>query len=99
MEYEKLRNEKRIVETPKTSEGQGEEVKMNKFVTELSSGRDISDMYLKHPGNESSEDEDGVENEAEDDGGEENAESNFMSFVNQHKTIQNEKIDKNTDKI
>ena len=32
------------------------------FVSTISSGREISDIYLKHAGNESSEDEEGTEN-------------------------------------
>lgn len=35
------------------------------LIEEVSAGREISDMYLKHPANESSSDEEGTENEPE----------------------------------
>lgn len=34
-----------------------------KLIEEVVSGREIADMYLKHPGNESSSDEEGTEAE------------------------------------
>lgn len=37
----------------------------NKLIEEVMGGREISDMYLKHPGNESSSDDEGVETQVE----------------------------------
>ena len=49
-----------------TSPGIGETVPL---VTSINSGREIADVYLKHPGNESSEDSEGEEvNAREEDG-------------------------------
>lgn len=69
-EYDKLRKEK-LAEEQKSAEQRlneitgksrvGVEVPMASFITEISSGRDLSEIYLKHPANESSEDEDGTE--------------------------------------
>lgn len=44
----------------KKSTQTGTEIPMSNFITEISSGRDLTDIYLKHPANESSEDEDGT---------------------------------------
>ncbi|KZC04526.1 PREDICTED: GPN-loop GTPase 1 [Dufourea novaeangliae] len=63
------------------------------FVTTISSGREISDIYLKHAGNESSEDEEGTENpfkEEEDEDEKEEAES-FKNFLDRHKMEQNKR--------
>lgn len=57
------------------------------FVTELSHGRNFSEIYLKHPGNESSEDEEGVENSFKEMTIKNDTEENdFNQFVSQHKT-------------
>ena len=68
VEYEKLRTEKSRelkVKEEKTLEEAGQttssEVNIAPLLTEVSSGRELTDMYLKHPGNESSEDEEGTE--------------------------------------
>lgn len=68
-EYEKLRLEK-IAEEQKSAEERlneikkntktGAEIPMASFITEVSSGRELTEVYLKHPANESSEDEDGT---------------------------------------
>lgn len=100
VEYEKLRTE-RAEEMKKQDEdtlekaGQStnSEVNMTPLLNEVFTGREISDMYLKHPGNESSEDEEGVEDQfvsAADD-----EEQNFQTFVQKHKVIQSEKESKN----
>ncbi|XP_076245507.1 GPN-loop GTPase 1 [Calliopsis andreniformis] len=60
------------------------------LVTTINSGREISDIYLKHAGNESSDDEEGTENvfnEEEDEEENKEAES-FKNFLNRHKTEQ-----------
>ena len=97
MEYEKLRTEKFADDKLKEAislkkamneQGMGSEVNLNPLVTELSSGREMSDMYLKHPGNDSSEDDEGEEenfNAGENSGTDEN---NFKNFVTKHKDTQ-----------
>lgn len=101
VEYEKLRKEK-LAEERKTTEERltqikeakalGTEVPMDSFITEMSSGRDLTDIYLKHPANESSEDEDGNEQEFVSNGDDEKEERNFQSFVASHATKQENKI-------
>lgn len=100
-EYEKLREEK-LAEEKKAVEERltkikekisvGTEVPMASFVTEISSGRDLSDIYLKHPGNESSDDEEGNEQELVANGDDEKEEENFKDFVKGHLIKQEEKI-------
>ena len=48
-------------------------------------GRELSDVYLKHPGNESSEDEEGQEEEAPTFNEDFVEEQNFQQFVQQHR--------------
>lgn len=72
----------------------GTEIPMASFITELSSGRDLSDIYLKHPANESSEDEDGTEDVAN--GDVEKEEDNFNQFVREQAKKQKEKIKMST---
>lgn len=40
-------------------------IEKSKLIEEVPMGREISDMYLKHPGNESSSDEEGTEQTTE----------------------------------
>lgn len=101
VEYEKLREEK-LLESQKTAkerlekikEGKavGTEVPMASFITEISSGRDLTDIYLKHPANESSEDEDGVEDEPVTFADDEKEEEQFNRFVSEHKAKLEKKI-------
>lgn len=68
----------------------GTEVPMTSFITEISSGRDLSDIYLR-PANDSSEDEDGNEayvSNADD----EKEEENFQSFIAQHAAKEENKV-------
>jgi GPN-loop GTPase len=85
VEYEKLREQK-AGEQKRTEEekleqakkmSHGSEIPMNSLITQVSSGREISDIYLKHPGNESSDDEEGTEENCVDAAQEEN----FVNFV------------------
>lgn len=62
---------------------------MASFITEISSGRELSDIYLKHPGNESSEDEDGTEEQPVANGDNEKEEQDFSMFVSEHLAKQN----------
>lgn len=55
MEWEKIRQK---AEEKKAREAQS---KMEGVVTELSDGRELSDIYLRHPANESSSDSEGEE--------------------------------------
>lgn len=101
VEYEKLRHEK-LQETKQQAEetleraGQSTNAEVNiaPLLNEIHSGRDISDMYLKHPGDESSEDEEGTEEKFVSIGDEEMEEQNFQSFVKSRKDHLNEKIAK-----
>lgn len=100
-EYERLRKEKLAEEQKNTEERLtqikeaktiGTEVPMASFITEISSGRDLSDIYLKHPANESSEDEDGHEQEFVSNGDDEKEEANFQKFVASHAKKQENKV-------
>ncbi|KAG7208763.1 hypothetical protein KM043_014958 [Ampulex compressa] len=62
------------------------------FVSTVSSGREISDIYLKHAGNESSEDEEGTENIMNDEDEDEQKEAeSFKSFLDRHKMEQSKR--------
>jgi GPN-loop GTPase len=98
VEYEKLRND-RLAEVKKKDEdmlhkaGQSSSAEVNiaPLLTEVPSGREFTDMYLKHPGNESSEDEEGTEDQFAGINDDEMEEQNFHSFVKKHKVIQSDK--------
>lgn len=102
-EYMKLR-EAKLTEEAKMKEsklaaivkskGEGSEVPLGGFVEEVALGRELSDIYLKHPGNESSEDEEGREEEAPTFNEDHVEEQNFNQFVKQHTDAQREKINK-----
>jgi GPN-loop GTPase len=102
IEYTKLRTEKLEEIKKKTQEdlekaGQTSkfEVNLTPVLNEVPSGRELADVYLKHPGNESSEDEEGTEEKFVGLGDDEMEEQNFKSFVQKHKDIQSEKVAKN----
>ncbi|KAL1378572.1 hypothetical protein pipiens_015507 [Culex pipiens pipiens] len=95
-EYDKLRVEKLVEQKKKeeaqlekiTKQGKGEEVPL---ISEISSGRERADIYLKHPGNESSEDEEGHEDETPVCPGDDEAEeANFGQFIRKHQAEQKE---------
>lgn len=99
VEYEKLRKEKfeeiqkKEKDTlEKAGQSTNSEVNIAPLLNEVHSGRDISDMYLKHPGNESSEDEEGVEEQFVSARDDEMEDSNFQAFVKNHRVLQNDKI-------
>lgn len=101
VEYEKLRTEKMNEKVENEKKGlekavqsTSAEININPLLNEVHSGREISDMYLKHPGNESSEDEEGTEEKFVSIGDEEMEEQNFQSFIRKHRDIQSEKIEK-----
>lgn len=62
----------------------GEDVPL---VSTVSNSHEISEIYLKHACNESSEDEDGTENQDENED-EEKKEESFKSFLERHKIEQ-----------
>lgn len=100
-EYEKLRAEK-LAENEKATKERldqikekkaiGTEVPMASFITEISSGRDLTDIYLKHPANESSEDEDGTEETVIANGDDEKEEETFNKFISEHKAKVENKV-------
>lgn len=101
VEYEKLRKEKSTEMKKKDEEtlekaGQSTNAEVNiaPLLNEVPSGREMTDMYLKHPGNESSEDEEGTEDQFVSTGDDQMEESNFQSFVKNHKVMQNDKIER-----
>lgn len=57
-EEERLKSTAQATQAILTDSGMGEPVPL---VTSVSSGREISDIYLKHPANESSDDSEGEE--------------------------------------
>lgn len=74
------------------------------FVSTVSSGHDTSEIYLKHACNESSEDEEGTENDFEENEGEKKKEEeSFRNFLERHKIEQakrrsNQESEPNTSK-
>ncbi|XP_017891121.1 GPN-loop GTPase 1 [Ceratina calcarata] len=64
------------------------EVTADGLVSTISSGREISDVYLKHAGDESSEDEEGTENPFN---GEEQEREAFKNFLEKHNEKHQEK--------
>lgn len=100
MEYNKLREEKLMENKMKMEEklhkiseqSVGQEIPMDTFVTQVSAGREMNDIYLKHPGNESSEDEEGAEEKIVSNADEEQEEQNFKSFMDRHKQQQEENL-------
>lgn len=99
-EYEKLRQEKLAEEQKSAAERLNEiksktkvgtEIPMASFITEVSTGRDLTDIYLKHPANESSDDEDGTEDVVAN-GDVEKEEEGFNQFMLEQMKKQKEKI-------
>lgn len=70
-----------------------------KFVTtkflKSSNSRDVSDIWLKQPGNESSEDEEGTEEQYNKYGDDEMEEDDFRSFVDKRHEAQIQKAKNN----
>ncbi|XP_012288549.1 GPN-loop GTPase 1 isoform X2 [Orussus abietinus] len=58
------------------------------LVSSVSSGREISDVYLKHPGNESSSDDEGTENVMGQEDPEKREEESFNEFIQSRKQDQ-----------
>jgi len=87
LERETQRKKKEKEQLEKASkQAMGEAVS---FVTTVNNGRDTSEIYLKHACNESSEDEDGTENNFEDNEIEKKKdEESFRQFLERHKREQ-----------
>lgn len=102
-EYDRLRVEKQK-EVKKAEEDKlkaivvkdamGKEVPMSSMIEEVSAGRELTDIYLKHPGNESSDDEEGDEDDQVKFGDDEVDEQNFNDFIERRKASQQEKKSK-----
>lgn len=102
VEYEKLREqrkkdlaEKEEQKLKQAGQTSSSAVNINPLVIDVPSGTEFSDIYLKHPANESSEDEEGTEEQfvaATDD---EVEEKNFQTIVMQHKDHERLKSEKN----
>lgn len=96
--------QKRDAERKKVEKQQLEKAKKNTegetvpFVSTISSGREVSDVYLKHAGNESSEDEEGTENPFEEEDEDEHKEAeSFKSFLERHKVEQSKRAANQSD--
>ncbi|XP_058795848.1 GPN-loop GTPase 1 [Phymastichus coffea] len=95
--WQKIR-EKQIKEQEEKEENQlknatkamsGENIPL---ITAVSSGREVLDIYLKHPADESSEDEEGTENAAGDDENETKEAESFQKFLKNYKKVADKKI-------
>lgn len=84
MREEKLEEQKKIEDEVKKGVKVDDTVMdKKKLIEEVMGGREISDMYLKHPGNESSSDDEGVETHVEIDDKKEDVAA-FQEFINKH---------------
>ncbi|KAJ1524225.1 hypothetical protein ONE63_010744 [Megalurothrips usitatus] len=100
VEWEKLREEKekdaaaeaedKLKKLALDEQGLGTAVPL---ITTTGKGREIADIYLKHPANESSEDEDGEEDEQPEDETETNEEITFKTYVNTKRETRREKAE------
>lgn len=101
VEYEKLRDQKRNemiqkekAELDKAGTSASAKINITPLIYDVPSSIEFTDVYLKHPGNESSDDEEGTEDKFVGIGDEEMKEQNFQSFVKKHKVQQCAKIEK-----
>lgn len=92
VEYEKLREQKKNEMIQKEKEkldkagkSSSSEVQIAPMIEEINSGREMADIYLKHPANESSDDEEGTEEKFVGIGDDEKEENDFQTFVKKHK--------------
>lgn len=94
----KLENETRksLEEQVKGSSSRGTEVPLG-LVTHIPSGRELSDIYLKHPGNESSEDEEGTEETCVGPTDDIAEEENFDNYL--HQRIKNQNVKTNSSNL
>lgn len=92
VEYERIRLEKlKLSENNELdSEATDSEGKPVPLITEISASRELSEMYIKHPGDESDEEE-----EVEDAERDQNEEESFTQFVEKHKKKAKDKMQTN----
>ena len=102
VEYEKLREQrkKEIAENEakklkEAGQATSSVVNINPMVIDVPSGAEFSEIYLKHPGNESSEDEEGTEDQVMRSVDDAKEEKNFQSIVKQHKDHERHKSENN----
>nr|CAD7202766.1 unnamed protein product [Timema douglasi] len=103
VEWERLRAEKTATQKQKQEDklkqlevdieqGKGESVSL---ISTVPAGRGVSEIYLKHPGNESSEDSEGEEvgrGEIEEDLEEQVQGESFRDFLEQQKRVQQKRV-------
>jgi translation initiation factor IF-2 len=101
VEYEKMRDRKKGEKLQMENEelelagtSASSVVNINPLINEVPTGIELSDVYLKHPANESSEDEEGTEDTAAAANDEKMDEQNFQSFVKNHKDQHGVKVAK-----
>lgn len=83
MRAEKIEEQKRKEEEMKNKGPDDTVIDKKQLIDEVPIGRELSDMYLKHPGNESSSDEEGTENQTETDDKPQDVEM-FQDFYRKH---------------
>ncbi|XP_049865771.1 GPN-loop GTPase 1 [Pectinophora gossypiella] len=86
MREEKLKEQKRKDEELKTekSEPQDTVIEKKSLIDEVVGGREISDMYLKHPGNDSSSDDEGTEDTQPEPDDKPEDVAAFQEFIKKH---------------
>ncbi|XP_070494306.1 GPN-loop GTPase 1 [Chironomus tepperi] len=102
IEYEKLREqrkkeiaEKEVQKLKNAGQATSSIVNINPMVIDVPSGTEFSDIYLKHPANESSEDEEGTEEQFVTPMDDVVEEKNFQAIIKQHKDHEKHKSDNN----
>ncbi|XP_001606701.1 GPN-loop GTPase 1 [Nasonia vitripennis] len=86
LKLQQEKKEKQLLDAAKATAGENVPL-----ITTVSSGREIADIYLKHPGNESSEDEEGTEEGPKVDEDEQKEAESFANFLEKHKTEQDKR--------
>ncbi|XP_063232299.1 GPN-loop GTPase 1 [Bacillus rossius redtenbacheri] len=92
VEWERLRREKGAERAPGRDGGQGDAVPL---IAQVPAGREIADVYLRHPANESSEDEEGEENVrqfTEEEMEERKEADSFRDYLQQQKRAQEKRV-------
>ncbi|XP_041976101.1 GPN-loop GTPase 1 [Aricia agestis] len=78
-----LEQQKKEEESKKEDIGEGVVIDERGLITEVAGGREVSDVYLTHPGDESSTDDEGTETRPEADDPPEDVAA-FQEFLNKH---------------
>ncbi|GFG28953.1 hypothetical protein Cfor_00355 [Coptotermes formosanus] len=94
-EWDRLRKEKQVSDEQKVPQVTDDEGKPVSLVTEVPVGQELADIYLKHPANESSEDEEGEQNVphlTEEEIQEEKERESFYNFLTQQKRAQEKRV-------